>query len=246
MSRPFLTARWSNLFLANYAVPQSLLQPRVPRGLMLDEWNGAAYVSLVAFQFLDTRVFGVSWPGYRNFPELNLRFYVRKGDERGVVFVREFVPHRLTAWMARSLYNEPYLAAPMSMDVQNATDRVRAEYRLYYGGRWHAITVAGKVPPFTPAEHTAEHFFKEEHWGFGTTREGDPLRYEVGHPVWDVYTVDSYAIDLDFGAAYGHEWAFLAQEQPRSTVFAVGSAITVSPKTEQAVLAAPPAVAPSV
>src|SRR5882672_8618368 len=87
----FLTARWTNLFLATYAVPQELLRPRLPPGLDLDLRDGQAFVSLVAFDFLDTRVLGVPWPGYRNFPELNLRFYVRHGERRGVVFVREYV-----------------------------------------------------------------------------------------------------------------------------------------------------------
>src|SRR4051812_2159224 len=89
---PFLTARWSNLCLLTYAVPRALLTPRLPPGLELDTRpgladgptadrfapDGPAFVSLVAFDFLDTRVLGVPWPGYRNFPEINLRFYVRR------------------------------------------------------------------------------------------------------------------------------------------------------------------------
>src|SRR3954469_20731239 len=110
---PFLTARWSNLCLLTYAVPPALLEPRLPPGLDLDLRDGQAFVSLVAFDFLDTRVLGVPWPGFRNFPEINLRFYARRGDERGVVFVREWVPQRLVAWLARTLYNEPYAAAAM-------------------------------------------------------------------------------------------------------------------------------------
>jgi uncharacterized protein YqjF (DUF2071 family) len=231
MPRAFLTAQWRNLFLANFAVPSSLLQPRVPPGLVLDEWGGSAYVSLVAFQFLDTCVFGTGWPGYRDFPELNLRFYVRDARDRGVVFVREFVPHRLTAWLARKLYNEPYLAAPMTMETRTDAERVYAEYGLEFGGRRNTILVTGRLPAFTPPPGTVEDFFKEEHWGFGRTRSGELLRYEVGHPVWDVYPVESFAIDLDWGAVYGPEWAFLAGEQPRSTVFALGSPITVSPKS---------------
>src|SRR5262245_23022935 len=89
MPRAFLTARWSNLFLATDAVPPALLRPRLAPGLDLDTRDGQAFVSLVAFDFLDTRVLGVPWPGYRNFPELNLRFYVRHGGERGVMFIRE-------------------------------------------------------------------------------------------------------------------------------------------------------------
>jgi hypothetical protein len=79
---PFLTARWSNLCLLTYAVPPSLLEPRLPRGLTLDLRAGDAFVSLVAFDFLDTRVLGIPWPGFRDFPEISLRFYVRRGDDR--------------------------------------------------------------------------------------------------------------------------------------------------------------------
>src|SRR5438270_3401794 len=143
MSKPFLTARWSNLFLATYAVPPALLQKRLPPGLELDTRDGRAFVSLVAFQFLDTRVLGVSWPGYRNFAELNLRFYVRHGPQRGVVFVREFVPRRLVAWLARLLYNEPYRAAPLTSRRTEEPTRLTMEYRLRWQGREHVITATG-------------------------------------------------------------------------------------------------------
>src|SRR5689334_13401141 len=103
MPFPFLTARWENLCLVTYTVPPALLEPRLPPGLTLDTRDGQAFVSLVAFQFLGTRVLGVPWPGYRNFPELNLRYYVRHGEERGVVFIREFVPRQLVAWLARAV-----------------------------------------------------------------------------------------------------------------------------------------------
>src|SRR3954471_19004784 len=117
MPLSFLTARWSNLCLLTYAVPPALLEPRLPRGLSLDLRDGQAFVSLVAFDFLDTRVLGVPWPGYRNFPEINLRFYVRHREERGVVFVREFVPRRLVAFLARAIYGEPYVAARMTSQI---------------------------------------------------------------------------------------------------------------------------------
>jgi uncharacterized protein YqjF (DUF2071 family) len=227
---PFLTANWNNLFLATYAVPPALLEPRLPPGLALDVRGGRAFVSLVAFEFLDTRVLGVPWPGYRNFAELNLRFYVRHGTDRGVVFVREFVPQRLVAWMARRLYNEPYLAAQLTSHRQD-DDRARTlEYRLTFAGRQHRIRVTGDKPAFLPGDATDEHFFKEHHWGFGSTRRGRTLRYKVEHPVWEVLPVRSYEIDLDWAAVYGAEWGFLGKAVPCSTVFAVGSPIRVYPK----------------
>jgi uncharacterized protein len=229
MPRPFLTARWTNLFLATYAVPPALLANRLPAGLELDTRDGQAFVSLVAFEFLDTRVRGVSWPGYRNFAELNLRFYVRHGGERGVVFIREFVPQRLVAWLAQLCYNEPYRAAPLEGAVSESQASVTAEYRLQWAGRIHSLRITGKVPSFRPHEQSTEHFFKEHRWGFGTTRRGETCRYEVVHPVWDVYPVVDYRIDFGWGAVYGTEWEFLGRENPCSTVFAVGSAVQVFP-----------------
>src|SRR4051794_22295162 len=95
VGRAFLTAQWTNLILANYAVPDALVLPYLPPGLELDRHEGRAFVSLVAFDFVGTRVFGIPWPGYRDFPEVNLRFYVRCGADRGVCFIRELVPLRL-------------------------------------------------------------------------------------------------------------------------------------------------------
>ena len=176
MATPFLTATWSNLFLSTYAVPPTLLEPRLPPGLSLDLRDGQAFVSLVAFEFLDTRVGGIAWPGYRDFAELNLRFYVRSGNERGVVFVREFVPQRLVAWLARSLYNEPYRAAPFTATRSDGADTHAMTYELAWAGRAHTISVTADASPFRPAEDSAEHFFKEHRWGFGTTRAGRTLR----------------------------------------------------------------------
>ncbi len=227
---PFLTARWSNLFLATFAVPDDLLRPRLPPGLELDRRDGHAFVSLVAFDFLDTRVLGIPWPGYRNFPEVNLRFYVRHGDQRGVVFVREFVPSRLVAGLARLLYNEPYAALPMTSTVTEEPDAITVEHRLTCAGRVHTIRATGAKPPLRPEPASVEHFFKEHQWGFGRTRCGAVLRYEVCHPTWDVYPVRDYHIDLSWAALYGPEWAVLQETEPVSTVLAAGSAIAVYPK----------------
>ncbi len=230
MSRPFLTAEWRNLFLATYAVPPSLLKPRLPAGLALDMRNGDAFVSLVAFEFLNMRVLGVPWPGFRNFTELNLRFYVRHGDDRGVVFVREFVPQRLVAWLARTIYHEPYLAAPVTSHCQDDAGSRSLEYRLRWAGRENVLGVRGGKPSFLPSESSDEHFFKEHHWGYGRTRSGQPLRYQVAHPLWEVFPVRSYRIDLDWVRVYGPEWAVLDKATPMSTVFAAGSVIAVYPK----------------
>ena len=83
-------------------------------GATIDTLEGSPRVSLVAFEFRRTRVGGLAIPGHIHFPEINLRFYVRHGGERGVVFIRELVPRRAIATVARLLYNEPYQRVPMA------------------------------------------------------------------------------------------------------------------------------------
>src|SRR5262249_30376896 len=154
-----------------------------------------------------------------------LRFYVRHGDERGVVFIREFVPQRLVAWLARVCYNEPYVAAPLRSTVCQTDDSITAEHHLTFAGRTHSLKVTGSKPPHRPGADSIEHFFKEHQWGYGTNRRGDLIRYEVAHPVWDVYPVTSYHVDWDWVRVYGPEWNVLQDAKPCSVVLAVGSAI---------------------
>ncbi|MFO0799825.1 MAG: DUF2071 domain-containing protein [Gemmataceae bacterium] len=228
--RNFLTARWCHLILANYPVPDELVRPHLPPGIEPDRRDGTAWCSLVGFQFLDTRVLGVSWPGYRHFPEWNLRVYARRGDERGVAFVREFVPQRLVAGLARLVYNEPYRAARMTMDVQDAPAAVTARYTVEWGGRVHSLRAAGSKPAVRPGPESVEHWFKEHSWGYGTSRRGRLIRYEVSHPEWDVYPVTDFAADVDWGTLYGPAWAGMTGREPASVVLAAGSAVSVYPK----------------
>jgi uncharacterized protein YqjF (DUF2071 family) len=226
-------------------VPPALLASRVPAGLALDvraDLPGcdractdgpAAFVSLVAFDFVDTRVLGVPWPGYRHFPEINLRFYVRDpaAGERGVCFIREFVPKRLVAWLARGLYGEPYVATPMTSRVTDTPDRLTVEHRLTFGGRTHRLTVVGAKPPATPADTSVEHFFKEHKWGFSTgRRQGECVQYEVSHAVWACHPVERWELDWDWATVYGPEWSILQGAEPCSVILAEGSTIAVHPK----------------
>jgi uncharacterized protein YqjF (DUF2071 family) len=228
--RKFLTARWCNLILANYALPEELLAPLVPPGCTLDRRDGACWGSLVGFQFLDTRVLGIGWPGFRTFPEWNLRFYVTHQGQRGVCFVREFVPQWSIATVARVLYNEPYRSARMSMDVKDAPETLTATYTVKWGGRVHSLRAVGAKPAVRPAEDSLEHWFKEHSWGFGTSRRGALIRYEVNHPEWDVYPVREFAAEVDWAVLYGPEWAAMNGQQPASVVLAVGSDVGVYPR----------------
>lgn len=233
MRKPFLTAHWGNLVLLNYPVPQKILEPHLPQGCELDLFEGSAYLSLVAFQFTRTRVFGLQWPFFTNFPELNLRFYVKHNGNRGVSFVSEFVPSALVAGIARVLYNEPYRKATMHDRVTKSDTGISVDYRVSYQSHALRFQVEAKNEPHLPAEGSLEHFFKEHELGVGRDRNGETVTYDVQHPFWRVFPVTSSQIELDAGGLYGESFAFLSTQKPSSVVLAEGSEIVVYGKNKK-------------
>src|SRR4051812_31296505 len=96
--RSFLSAEWRKLILVNYAVNPLILKKYLPAGTELDLFNGRCYVRVVGFMFENVSLRGFRIPFHVNFPEVNLRFYVKVQEDdiwkRGVVFISEIVPKR--------------------------------------------------------------------------------------------------------------------------------------------------------
>jgi uncharacterized protein YqjF (DUF2071 family) len=228
MASVFLTAQWRNLINLTYEVPVEILVPYTPKGLEIDtQLNGKAHVSFVAFDFLDTRVKGIKIPFHVNFPEINLRFYVRHQGEVGVVFIREFVPKFWIAWVANVIYNEPYKAIPMVSKTTVNASEIYVEHHFSVNQQKFSVKANAQNAPFFPDKTSVEHYFKEHTWGFGATKSGKTLRYEVEHPIWRIYPLHNYELEVDFGSIYGNQWSFLNHTQPQYALLAEGSAIKV-------------------
>lgn len=231
----FLTARWSHLAMLNYEVDPTLLLPHVPRGTELDTYQGRTMASMVGFLYHDTRVLGIGFPFHRHFPEVNLRFYVRyRGEEgwrRGVVFVKELVPRRMVAWIARTVYGEPFYYVPMHSHIIPREDDVsvpgRVEYQWKSSGRWDHLAVetsgsAKSLVPGSEAEFIAEHY-----WGYTAHRDGTTSEYEVEHVPWRIWQVSNSEFDCDVAALYGSQFVEPLSVSPHSALLAEGSSIIV-------------------
>jgi uncharacterized protein len=223
----FLTAKWLRLAMINYEVDPGILRSRVPTGTELDTWDGRCFISVVGFQFLNTRVFGISVPFHSNFLELNLRYYVRrtvKGQvSRGVVFVKELVPRFAIAFMAKVIYNENYQAVPMS----NMDSGHRVEYSWRYRGRDSQMGLSIEGKPYQPTQDSEESFITEHYWGYVTQRDGTTVEYKVEHPPWRVWRGFDPNFDCDGVSLYGAEFEHSFRNAPSSCFLAEGSEIIV-------------------
>lgn len=229
--RVFLAAEWRYLAMLNYEVDPALLTPHVPAGTELDRFDGKAFVSLVGFRFLSTKIFGVSVPFHRNFDEVNLRFYVRRRVDgvvkRGVVFIQEIVPRRAIAAVARLAYNENYRWLPMGHQISCEDGALRVQYAWRLGSIWNRLTVQAAGAPRAMTEGSAEQFIAEHYWGYCAQPGGGCVEYHVAHPPWRVWDVTRAEFSGDAASLYGAAFACILNRPPDSAFLAEGSPVTV-------------------
>jgi uncharacterized protein YqjF (DUF2071 family) len=233
----FLTAGWRHLAVLNYAVDPCLLEPYLLPGLKFDFWRGSTYISLVAFLFQDTRVCGLPIPFHRTFPEVNLRFYVKRataeGERRGVVFIREIVPRRAVAYIARKLYGEKYLALPMRAEIDSdhrftaIARRARFEWRLK--NALYSLEASSVATPWYPEPESLDAFIIEHHWGYsgGSRTAASCIEYQVEHPRWMVRPADQARFSGDAALLYGQGFAEVLSRGADSAFLVDGSAVRV-------------------
>lgn len=230
----FLTAEWRKLIMANYTVDPELLMPYLPAGTILDEWNGNTYVSLVGFMFKDVKVMGMKIPFHTQFPEVNLRFYVRYKEngewKRGVTFISEIVPKRAITFVANTIFKENYRTLPMDHKWANRREGLHVGYEWRLAKEKNFLDILADPVPLPLQKGSAEEFITQHFWGYSKIGQSHTGEYNVAHPEWDIYTVKLYHIECDFGKLYGNEFSFLKGKEPDSVFMAEGSPVQVYSK----------------
>lgn len=230
-SKPFLTAEWNNLIMANYIVDPSVLLPYLPLNTELDIYEGQVYVSLIGFMFENTRLLNFKIPFHVNFEEVNLRFYVRYNDngiwKRGAVFIREIVPKPAISFVANTFFNEQYSTKRMRHFFEIKNGEIKLGYHWKHNNKWNLLeaTTHNIAEPMQPGSE--EQFIAEHYWGYSKYDDRTTVEYAVQHPSWEVYRVKEYEIDCDFASLYGPQFSMLRTATPNSVFVAKGSAISI-------------------
>ncbi len=229
--KTFLTARWHDLIMANYEVPNQVLTPFLPRGVVLDQYYNTTLVSLVGFMFKDSKIFGVPIPFMGTFEEINLRFYVKRVDEtgtkRGVVFIGETVPFKPVAWLANTLYKEHYSCVPTRHQISVKDGERLIQYDWKKNGKWNGISVKAKEETANLKEGSIEEFIFEHYYGYTRSSAEVSQEYRVNHRAWRTHEIAECCISCDFGAMYGKEFAFLNEMKAHSVIMAEGSDVSI-------------------
>jgi uncharacterized protein YqjF (DUF2071 family) len=180
-----MTQTWHDLLFAHWPLDVRALRAKVPPAFDIDVFDGTAWLSIVPFHMTNVAPRGVpAFPWISEFPELNVRTYVRVDDKPGVYFFSLDAGNVLAVHAARSLLNLPYYSAAMSVTPNGGT--------IHYDSRRDersstAIFTANyrpAAPSFEAVSGSLEYFLTERYCLYNLDRRGAPYRLEIHHPPW--------------------------------------------------------------
>lgn len=181
---------WRRLLFAHWPLPPEQLRPLVPQPLELETFEGEAWVGLTPFDLHGLRArFTPAVPGPSQFPELNLRTYVRLGDRPGIFFFTLEAGSDLAVAGARIFYRLPYHRASMEIREEDGWFHYRSERKgggASFKGRYRPVGDVSEA-----ARGTLEYFLTERYALYAVLRDGGVLRGDIHHRPWPLQPAEA-------------------------------------------------------
>jgi len=171
---------WKHLLFIHWEVDPDWMRRQLPKELELDLFDGKAWIGIVPFDMSGVTRRGFPAPRWIcDFPEINVRTYVRYRDKPGVWFFSLDVPSSITAWMARTFYYLTYFKAEMSISPQGKGFVYRHQRNPY---RFVASYEGHEKVSCSP--DSFEIWATERYCLYSQAPSGSLYRAEVHHPKW--------------------------------------------------------------
>jgi uncharacterized protein YqjF (DUF2071 family) len=180
-----LRMRWVNLAFLHWRVPADDIRALVPPPLEVDLFDGSAWVAVVPFRMTAVRpLFAPPLPTATDFPELNVRTYVRHGGRSGVWFFSLDAASWLAVLGARTAVGLPYFHA--QMDERCVGEGVQYVSTRTHPGA-HAAEFRGRYRPSGSiylAEPGSLDYWLTERYSLFAMHAGRLLRLDIEHARW--------------------------------------------------------------
>ncbi|MFD7992628.1 YqjF family protein [Streptomyces mexicanus] len=196
---PALRAGWLTQTFVHWSYPPEAVRALVPEPLVVDEYEGAAWVGLTPFVMAGLRPPGVpaALPGLPAFAETNLRTYVRHPDGRdGLWFLSLEVACPLMP-AARGI-GAPY--HPGTLEVARKGDTVAYSGRRGTGRASYRLVVRPGRPIERPTERDV---WLTSRWRAYTRRLGLLWETPVEHEPWPLAAATAEVLEETLTATAG-------------------------------------------
>jgi uncharacterized protein YqjF (DUF2071 family) len=195
---PVMRAGWLRQTFVHWPYPPDAVQALLPEGLVVDEYEGMAWVSVTPFVMADVRPPGVPapLPGLPAFAETNLRTYVRHRSGRdGLWFLSIEVSSPLM--LSARAVGVPYTMGDLR--VSQYGDTVVYEGARWGGGASYRLVVR-PGSPIVPGERDV---WLTSRWRAYTRAYGLLWETPVAHEPWPLAEATLDALDETLTTAAG-------------------------------------------
>ena len=184
---------WNDVSFLHWRYDPAVVRPLVPRGLELDLYDGAAWVSLVPFFISGLTPPGVPpTPYLANFPETNVRTYARDhSGGSGVWFFSLDAARLLAVIAARTGYALPYFWSKMRVRCDGRTARYTSQ-RLHIPRASSDVEVQIGSPI---AQETALDTFLTMRLRLYASRFGRIWKADVQHRPWPLQQASATVVN---------------------------------------------------
>jgi len=186
---PWVMAQdWEDLLFAHWPVAVEALRALVPSGLELDAFEGQAWIGIVPFRMSGVRLrWTPAVPGLSEFPELNVRTYVKAGGKPGVWFFSLDAANCVAVSVARAWFQLPYFRARMALEA-SGQETVYFSRRTDGRGRSERFEASYRCAGerFRAQPGTLDYFLTERYCLYAQRRDGAILRGEIHHAPWEL------------------------------------------------------------
>jgi uncharacterized protein YqjF (DUF2071 family) len=179
---------WRHLLFENWPVEPGVMDAHLPEGLAPDEYDGAAWLSVVPFTNVAVRPKATPEALGVRLPELNVRTYVTRDGVPSVYFFSLDAQGVLSVLGARVFHHLPYYYARITLAASGDGVRFRSR-RLHPGARpaRYEATYRPTGEPFAAPEDPFGEYLVER-YRFYTEAQDGTLRYtDVDHDPWTLY-----------------------------------------------------------
>jgi hypothetical protein len=155
-------------------------------------FNGTAWLAVVPFHMTNVAPRGVpSLPWISEFPEINVRTYVRVEDQPGIYFFSLDAGSTIAVQAARTLLNLPYYSATMSVRPHEDTVEYRSRREDGFLDARFSAAYRPIGAPFQASTGTLEYFLTERYCLYNLDRRGAPYRLQIHHPRWPLQPAEA-------------------------------------------------------
>lgn len=185
-----LLQKWEHLLFLHYSIPAEALQAYIPKGLVLDTFNGKAWISIVSFE--------VSWNRLRYLPkmpyiepmlQINARTYVKRQGKSGVYFF-SMDTNKFFTVLGGKVIKAPFLHADVSMSKSANTYHISSSRKGKQTAKFQASYTPMKEL-FYPEKQSLDYWLLERYI-FWSYRKGHLYRGDILHESWNIRKAEAH------------------------------------------------------